>query len=47
MILIAGSYGNNSLNLAKYLNKPLGIAESLRALVSKGKELKESSTPLN
>lgn len=41
IILVASSYGNNCLNLAKYLDKPLGIAESLRALVGKGKEVKK------
>ena len=41
IILVASSYGNNCLNLAKYLDKPLGIAESLRALVRKGKEVKK------
>ena len=39
--LVASSYGNNCLHLAKYLDKPLGIAESLRALVGKGKEVKK------
>lgn len=41
IILVASSYGNNCLNLAKYLDKPLGIAESLRTLVRKGKDVKK------
>lgn len=41
IILVVGSYENNCLNLAKYLDKPFGIPESLIALVREGKEVKE------
>lgn len=41
IILVVGSYENNCLNLAKYLDKPFGIPESLIALVRERKEVKE------
>lgn len=41
IILVVGSYENNCLNLAKYLDKPFGISESLIALVRERKEVKE------
>lgn len=41
IILATGSYGNNCFNLAKYMNKLLGIVQSMTALVRKVQEVKE------
>ena len=43
IILATGSYGNNCFNLAKYINKLLGIVRSITALVRKGQEVKEGA----